>query len=225
VIPGVVASAHGAPPGGAVAFGSGKKYTRSASGLNLASTSLTWCAWARMDAPNTYAMVLASDDASSHYCQFGVSGDGVSFFCSNFGNAASFDFTTGTWAFIAATIDRTGSESWLYYANAPATTLAREFAFGNPASHLLDTNTFSIGGDGFGDPWAGSVAAVKVWNAVLTQAELTAEAAKYAPVRTANLWAAYKFNAGPQTTDDSGNGRTLTQVGTPTPDASGPPIT
>jgi hypothetical protein len=177
-----------------------------------------------MDTAASYAMVLASDDASSHYCQFGVNSGGINFFVSNFG-ASAFNFTVGTWAFVAATIDRTGSESWVYYADAPATTLTREFAFGNPSSHLLDGNTFTIGGDGFGDPWAGSIAAVKVWNAVLTQAELTTEAAKYAPQRSANLWAAYKFDTGPQTTDDSSNGRTLTAVGTPTLDSSGPPIT
>jgi hypothetical protein len=177
-----------------------------------------------MDTAASYAMVLASDDASSHYCQFGVSAGGVNFFLSN-GGTTAFNFTTGTWAFIAASIDRTGTECWLYYANAPATTLTREFFFAVPTSHMLDTNTFSIGGDGFGDPWAGSIAAVKVWNAVLNQTELTAEAAKYAPVRTANLWGAYSFQSGPQTTDDSGNGRTLTATGTPTLDSSGPPIT
>jgi hypothetical protein len=226
VLPGVVASskAAAAAGGGAVATGSGKKYTRSASGLTLATTSITWCAWAKMTTAATYAMVVASDDAGSHYCQFGVSSGGINLFLSN-GGTTAFNFTTGTWTFIAATIDRTAAENWIYYANAPATTLTREFFFANPSSHLLDTNTFSIGGDGFGDPWAGSIAAVKVWNAVLTQTELTAEAAKYAPQRTANLWGAYSFQSGPQTTDDSGNSRTLTAVGTPTLDASGPPIT
>jgi hypothetical protein len=212
------------PPGGAAAFGSGNKYTRSASGLNLTTTSITWCCWAKLTTVATYAMTMASDDASSHYCQFGVSSGGTNFFLSNAGSSA-FNFTTGVWTFIAASIDRTGAECWLYYAVSPATTLARDFFFTVPTSHLLDTNTFSIGGDGFGDPWAGSIAAVKVWNAVLTQAELTTEATKYAPVRTANLWGAYRFSSGPQTTDDSSNGRTLTQVGVPTLDASGPPCT
>jgi hypothetical protein len=177
-----------------------------------------------MDTAASYAMVMSSDDAGSHYCQFGASSDGTSLFLSN-GGTTAFDFTTGTWAFIAATIDRTTAENWIYYANAPATTLTREFFFANPSSHLLDANTFHIGGTGFGDPFAGSIAAVKVWNAVLTQTELTTEAAKYAPQRTANLWGAYSFQSGPQTTDDSGNGRTLTATGTPTLDSSGPPIT
>lgn len=224
VLPGVVASGRNAPAGGAVATSSGKRYTRSASGLNLTSTSITWSAWAKMTTAGSYAIVISSDDGSTHYCQFGVSSGGVNLFCSNFATTG-FNFTVGVWTFIAVTIDRTLAECWIYYATAPATTLTREFAFGNPTTHLLDTNTFYIGADGFGDPWVGSLAAIKVWNAVLTQTELTAEAAKYAPVRTAGLWGAYKFNNGPQTTDDSGNGRTLTQVGAPTLDASGPPIT
>jgi hypothetical protein len=213
----------------AVVTGSGKKYTRSASGLTLASTSITWCAWAKMTTQASYAMILASDDAPSpgtHYAQWGVSSGGLNYFLGGNpgGGSSAFNFTVGTWAFVAATMDRTNAESWLYYANAPVTTLARDFMFGNTAANWLDTNTFTIGGDGFGDPWQGSIAAVKVWNAVLTQTELEAEAPLATPVRTANLWGAWSFANGPQTNDESGNGRTLTAVGTPTTDASGPPI-
>lgn len=209
----------------ALALNGSSKYSRSASGLNLTTTSITWSAWVKLTAISSYKTIIASDDASSHYCLMGVSSGGSNFYLANAGSSA-FNFTPGQWTFVAVTIDRTGAECWLYYAPAPATTLVRDFFYTVPTSHLLDTNTFFVGGDGFSSNWAGSIAAVKIWNAVLTQAELTAEAAKYAPVRAANLWAAYKFNGGPQTVDDSGNGRPLTVTfGTPGTDASGPPIT
>ena len=208
----------------AVRFSGSSKFTCSASGLTLDTTSITWCCWAKLDGDfDFYNHVMSSDDASSHYCGMGVSSGGTNFYVSNFGSSG-FDFTPGVWTFIAATIDRTGAECWLYYAPTPATTLTRDFAYGNASPQLLDTNTFFIGNDGFGSVWNGSIAAVKVWNAVLTQAELEAEMTEYAPQRTANVWGAWKFDNGPQTTDDSGNGRTLTMAGTPVTDTSGPPI-
>ena len=57
--------------------------------------------------------------------------------------------------------------------------------------------------------WNGSIAGFKIWTAALSQAEMEAEAAQFAPVRTSNLRAYYRF-ATPSTTDDSGNGQTLT---------------
>ncbi|MEU8040885.1 LamG-like jellyroll fold domain-containing protein [Streptosporangium sp. NPDC049078] len=57
--------------------------------------------------------------------------------------------------------------------------------------------------------WNGSLAGFKIWTAALSQAEMEAEAAQFAPVRTSNLRAYYRF-ATPSTTDDSGNSQTLT---------------
>ena len=201
------------------------KYSRSASGLNT-STSITWCCWVKLAANRgTYSMVLASDNASANYVQLATRSDGVSYsLLSTSGGANSaYTFPVGTWVFIAATMDISGGNDYLYRAQAPATTLSNDFIFTLPTG-WNDANTFYIGNGGYGDWLNGSVAAVKIWTAALTQTELETEMTSYAPVRTANLWAAYKFDAGPQTTDDSGNGRTLTSAGTPTLDSSGPPI-
>lgn len=71
----------------------------------------------------------------------------------------------------------------------------------------------------------GSVAAVKVWTAALTAAELEAEFTQYNPMRRTNLQRYYSFANGPQTNDESGNGFTLTAgAGALTTDTAGPPI-
>lgn len=56
---------------------------------------------------------------------------------------------------------------------------------------------------------------MRVWSAVLSDAEADAEMISATPVRTANLNAAYAFSSSP-TADGSGNGNNLTAVGSPT---------
>ena len=62
-----------------------------------------------------------------------------------------------------------------------------------------------------------------MWTAALSQAEIGAERDLDGVARTSNLWAYYSFRDGPQTNDESGNGRTLTAAGTLTAEA-GPPV-
>jgi len=68
----------------------------------------------------------------------------------------------------------------------------------------------------------GSMAAVKVWDAAMTEAELQLEAWTYMPQRTANLRAWYPLLK-PDPNDASGNGQTLSG-GTGTTLDDGPPI-
>jgi hypothetical protein len=224
---GAVASGYNVPAAGgsAVRFNSSStKYSRSASGLN-ASTNVTWACWVKLASDrNAYSMPLASDNGGANYTFVGAGPTGTLFIRSatSAGGSTAYDFVVGTWTYIASVWDITGND-YLYYCAAPGTTLTPTIV-GN-STGLTDANTFYIGSTGFGDWLDGSVAAVKIWTAALTQAELEAELPKYAPQRTSNLWANYTFQAGPQTTDNSGNGRTLTQGGTPVLDSSGPPIT
>ena len=69
------------------------------------------------------------------------------------------------------------------------------------------------------------MAAFKVWQAVLTTAEMTAEMRCYIPQRVANLFEFHAFTGtgNDATLDLSGNGRTLTANGTPAI-TTGPPI-
>lgn len=227
---GVISSAHviAAVGGtGAVRFSaSGQKYTRSATGIN-ATTDLTWCCWVKLASDlNAIGAILDTDNGSGNYHWLGASGTGTGFGRDATTGAAStgFDFTIGTWCFIAEVCTVTGNDQ-IYWVNAPGTTL-NLLDTGAVGGGLADANTFSLGTSGFASTRIdGSIAAVKVWLAALTKTELETELPKYAAQRTANLWAAYSFSAGPQTTDDSGNGRTLTVAGTPTLDSAGPPCT
>jgi hypothetical protein len=203
---------------------SADKYTRSASGLNT-STSITWCCWVKFASDrNAYTMVLSSNDnVGTLYVELGAGGDGTSYalLSTSGGASSSFQFTPGTWTFIAATMDIVGANDYLYHAESPATTLTGDFIFTLPTG-WADTNTLYIGSSFFGDWLDGSVAQVKIWTRALTQAQLEAEMYADSVVGGANLWAYYSFRAGPQTNDESGNGRTLTVGGTLATDTSGP---
>jgi len=80
-----------------------------------------------------------------------------------------------------------------------------------------------IGNDPLDQWFNGRVAAYKMWNATLTQAEIEREFETYQPARTANLLRWHPFiNA--ELVDYSGNGNTLTAGSTATATEDGPPI-
>jgi hypothetical protein len=220
----------GATPS-AVRFNAGTmKYSRSASGLG-ASFTITFWAKIAVDR-NALSCFFCQDNAASNYYMISTLADGTTLRrdTSGGGNVSSgVSMAVGTWFFVGCVNDTSAGPGtdifgWKIAGGSWTTAVTNaNQAVSGPA----DANTMYLGGDGFGtsDFLNGSLAAVKIWTVALTEAEIQAEAATYAPVKTANLWANYKFNAGPQTTDDSGNGRTLTQAGTPVLDSSGPPIT
>ena len=217
-----------APAGGAVRFDAvGDKYSRSASGL---AGTFTWTCWVKPVVDrNTYTSFIAQDNAGANYYFIGTLSDGTTISrdaTSAAGVSSGVSMTLGTWYYVACVNDTAGGGTdifgWKPAGGSWATAL---LGSGVTATGPSDSNTFYIGNSGFSDWFNGSIAAVKIWTVALTEAELQAEAATYAPVKTSGLWANYKFNAGPQTTDDSGNGKTLTAGGTLTLDSSGPPIT
>ena len=136
----------------------------------------------------------------------------------------TFDLTVGTWTFVARVFNTSGT-GHIYKALSGAGSLTEASNPPGSSTAMNDAWNVFIGSDGFGSWINASVAAVKVWTAALTSAELLAEMPYYSPVRTSNLWANYTFYNGPQTNDESGNSRTLTAGGTLTTDATGPPIT
>jgi hypothetical protein len=224
---GAVASSKAAAAGGAVRFSSSAmKYTRTATGL---ASNFTYTFWVKIAVDrNASTPFIGQDNSGANYYFISTPPDGTTLrrdVTSGGSISSGVSMTVGTW-YYAATVNDTGAGVDIFgwkVAGGSWTTA-------NPAAGLTvvgpaDANTFYIAGDGFGGFLNGSIAAVKIWTAVLTDAELQAEAATYAPVRTSGLFANYQFRNGPQTTDDSGNGRTLTQGGTPVLDAAGPPIT
>jgi len=81
----------------------------------------------------------------------------------------------------------------------------------NRAGTFNGLSRLMLGESSFAAEWFnGSIANFKAYSAALTQTEVETEWNSWSAVRTSNLVAHYKFQNGPQTTDDSGNGKTLT---------------
>lgn len=226
-LPGVVASGRRGTTVGSVRFdASGEKYSRSATGLG--AVAFTRCCWVKIVVDrNAVSSILGCDNAGAGYNSLVLMSNGTALGCiRNTGDGTSaVDLTVGVWYFVADfhPVGAATTGGWYYQTEGQATlnAVASGALTTNP---LVDAWTFTIGNDGFSSFLNGSIAQVRVWAAVLTQAELLAEYHATSPVRATNLWAAYSFASGPQTTDNSGNGRTLTAAGTPTLDAAGPTI-
>lgn len=203
---------------------SGNHYSRLTDGIT-SSVDLTVACWVKLVVNRaTYSMAWASGGAAGRYTQFGTNGGGVRYSLSSTagGGNTTNDFTVGTWYYIAFTLDKVGAldSMWL----GTTTTLTNVSTIFTHPTGLNTADTMYIGTDSFSNWLNGSIACMRIWLAPLTQAQLEAEMVKRSAQRTANLWASYELN-GLSTTDSSGNGRTLTQTGTPTVDTSGPPVT
>jgi hypothetical protein len=130
-------------------------------------------------------------------------------------NAAPTNTAVGGWSRLGVTCN--GTTLTLYWADATGPLLSRS-GTGIPGSV---PTSLTIGSDQFASYLNGRVAAFKMWDATLTAAEIDAELGQYQPARTANLLRYHPFRTA-ETTDYSGNGRTLT-AGTATTE-DGPPI-
>ena len=204
-------------------------YDRSGSGLSGPITMALWV-YRSVDS-NTYESSLTVYDSGSRYFSIGSSASGdqaVVWDGSGSSIAGSgFNLDVGSWYYIAAVYDPVGhptGPSRMYYAPASDTSLTEEVSTAT-LSGVTNTAFLLIGMDGLGDFWNGRVAQVKIWNAALTKAELEAEWKRDSVARTSNLWGYYSFRGGPQTTDESGNGRTLDAHGTLVSEAGPPPFT
>ena len=208
----------------AVNWTSSGGYTVAGTGLN--GVNLTWCMWFKLvshSGANMYP--LSADSSASVYYITGVDTlreirhDTQTPVTRSLVNAV-----VGTWYFVAF-VHRTSGVADLYWKPAGGSMATANRASGSlgPAA----SSTFRLGVDRFNSWINGSIAAVKVWvSTALTQAQLETESQTYAATITSNLWANYRFNNGPSTTDSSANARTLTATGTAgTTDNSGPPIT
>jgi hypothetical protein len=70
-----------------------------------------------------------------------------------------------------------------------------------------------FGNDNYGAWLDGRITAGKIWLATLSPAEIRAEMASYAPVRTANIWSVVPMTTHTNLTDQSGLGNTPTAMG------------
>jgi hypothetical protein len=143
--------------------------------------------------------------------------DGGTYTTTDFGGHAT---TVGTW--YANAFSLSGTNANLYIGTNPASLTKYTTATMNA---LASPGDFYLGRDDGGTPYIdGCLAAVKFYGAELTPAEVAAELAQYAPVRTTNLNRWYPFVGGADVYDHSGNGNHLTVGVAPAGIADGPPI-
>jgi Concanavalin A-like lectin/glucanases superfamily len=120
---------------------------------------------------------------------------------------------TATWYFVAMTCAGTGANAQKGYVAAATETALTTASQTGEAAHTPSGLYFGRHSLDSGEWLDGRIAAIKVWDAVLTQAELEQERWCYRPARTANLnlWAPM-INpvVADNVTDFSGNGRNLT---------------
>lgn len=209
----------------AVRFASGTDEYTAATGLPSANVwTITW--WTQL--------VVDRNDFS---CQVSVGVNGAYVDVSTFSDGTTvgvFDtvtysgtplgastFTVGTWYRMGLSVN--GTTANYYHADAATAALTVDTAAGN------FTATNPPGGLAIGDSvnfgnffWSGRIAAFKMWNAALTQAEVEAELAQYQPRRTDSLLRFHPFVT-TEAVDYSGNANSLAGgVGSTTED--GPPI-
>jgi hypothetical protein len=177
-------------------------------GLALGSlTTVTLACWGQLSVDtNTYACFVNVDNGAGDLFAVMTDGDGTSLLLGDEGALTpSAPLTVGVWYFMAGVMNGTGVT--LYVRAADATTWT---TVSGTLSGTVNAATLRIGEQAFGGmPLNGCVTGVKVWSAALTQQELDAEMRQHLPARTLDLAAWYPLLL-PETTDYSGNARTLT---------------
>ena len=172
--------------------------------------NLTFAAWFRTEGVVASGdPIIGIDDAGSNYFALGVHSTGFLQLILPSGQInTSYTIVPYEWYFGAITRTAAGCE--LYYAHQADASLTKQTSAGVPnitvGNLRMLHNGFTIGAHA-------SIAAAKVWQAQLSQVELTAEMADYDPVRTSNLFANWSFKNGMSLTDESGNGKTLAWIG------------
>lgn len=130
----------------------------------------------------------------------------------------TFTATIGAWHCLVGT--RSGTSHVLRHGtSASSLTTLSGVTSGVSTPSVLNLGAYGAGEDSFN----GRMANFKLYNAVLTTAEMTQELSQYVPQRTTNLTHWYPF-INVDTTDYSGNARTLTAVDSGHALADGPSV-
>jgi hypothetical protein len=210
----------------AVRFDSASDYYRAT--LNAGTqTTYTFCCWVKISVDrNTYVTALnLHSGASSNSATFETSSNGTTWEClfDNGNDQTVVAATVGTWHFLALTVSGTTIRTY----HKPLGASITQATTATVSASAVSAAQFWLGEWPDTGQWLnGCLTGVKLWlGTALTQAELDAESAQLMPVRTANLAAAYPLQVA-ETTDYSGNGRTLTTTGSPATEAgpSGIPL-
>lgn len=183
------------------------------------SAAFTAMGWFRVPTLSGWMSWIQLSGGGSFY-QLGVEGSSGSNKFILGSNAAMGDgpaLTNGTWYHAAVIVNGTTGTNAFGYLNGVVNSA-------NPDALSFTASKLWIGNSTGGDPLNGNIAYVKIWDAVLTVAELLQEMQQGALIRTANINTFSPFlSLSDDEKDFSGNGFDWTVTGTPTVE-NGPPI-
>lgn len=207
----------------AVRFSAGTQYfSKSSPSFDPRDCTVTCWIWQNSDLGATYQSPWAAGGAYPlQYIGFQFDpSQNLNFANGVSSSAVLSSLSTQQWIFTAGVYN--GSGTGTGYAAIGANALSSATASGtSDASNTV----LIIGTNGYSEPMDGRVAAMKVWDRQLSQAEIEAERWYYVPISLTNLYAWYPFcgTLSDAAVDLSGQGITLTQNGSPTVE-DGPPI-
>lgn len=192
------------------------------------TTGFTICGWfRRVSHSGIYASFMGFGDVSSspnRSYEFAWGSDGV-LEINTYPSGAATDFATtygnGEWFFAAMSGSSSTSTLKVYAGDFSKVPLEEVTA-------TWTANVFAavwIGDNGYGESGDFRAAAIKIWDAQLTAAELENERFSLLPKRLSNLnvWSPLFYGATERVLDYSGNGRNFTTGGT-LADEEAPPI-
>lgn len=190
-------------------------------------TAVTICGWFKVNAASAssfnamWRLSLSSGDSTTWILSFrGTNGRTPTLYSpSNTTGIAAPEQTLDTYVFLAATLSGTAAQ--LLYGNTPGslTKVTGTVA----ASNTPDTLCVFGRSTGDATEWLdGTAAHLRIWTAVLSDAEIAAESQSATPVRTANAWSNWAFAAAALT--DSVAARNLTAGSTALTSATDPAL-
>jgi hypothetical protein len=184
----------------------------------------TLTAWAYVTVDLNSSMTIARLWDGGTTATLSTSSDGLggpNYFSVSGSLTGSTGCVVGEWRKVA--ISASGSSGALYVATPGGST---EVDTGTVAGTTVPT-AVTLGGRSTTDDsewWNGRLAYVRLWSAVLSQAEIEAEWNSDTPVRTSGLWADWPLETHTDLTDHSGNGHHLTAGASALTTEAGPPL-
>lgn len=204
----------------AVRFDASTDVLTATTGLFTGDVCTVLC-WGRIAVDrNDYSNFVSVQVDDSRKVSLTLDSDGTTLraFDGGLAGPTGIGLTVGTWYAMAAVVNSTTCD--LYAGTSPYSLSTSSGAFGPVAGTV---NQMLLGNNAFGFYLDGDLANVKLYNAALSAAEVSAGLIQYVPLRTANLLHWYPL-LNVNLTDFSGNGNSLTAGGTATAFADGPPI-
>lgn len=173
-----------------------------------------------------------NDESAGFYTYVNPGDNGLHMYAGGF-DSSIFTPTLGKWYFVAQTIDASPAGTFtMYYSPAGCvgalSTGSVVFSFS-----VFTTKQFTMGNDdGDAADFTGDIAGFRVWEAVLSSAEINNEYRQQTPFRTTNLWAFYPNQSisgavsGTDVVDFSGHARPmhLFDAAALATGAQGPPV-